>query len=71
MSDLVRITQGLYIGSALDSDGYLEVSVGADDEFSYGWMSPREVLALLAHLQKLAHPQKLLEDADKEQEMER
>ena len=65
MTDMFEITRGLYMDAALDDDGYLEVNTGADDDFSYGWMSRREIVDLIAHLQRL------LEDADEKQETER
>ena len=68
MSDLVRIAQGLYAGSALDDDDELEVNVGYVEDLDNSactWLTRREILALITHLGKV------LDDADEKQETER
>ena len=64
MSDLVRISRRLYVGAYLDEDLELEVSVDEPQETSYAFLKRREIVALIAHLNKV------LDDEDKKQETE-
>ena len=65
MSGLVRISQRLYVGSALDRDGELELNMtDCDfelDDVCYTFLDRREIFALVLHLGKL------IEDADEEE----